>query len=40
MLPLAAANSDRIKVAANINPHLHHPVADELERQLALARSP
>lgn len=36
MLPLAAANPDRIKVAANINPHLHHPVADELERQLAL----
>lgn len=33
MLPLA---SDRVRFAANVNPHLHHPVADELERQLDL----
>jgi predicted TIM-barrel fold metal-dependent hydrolase len=25
-----------VRVAANVNPHLHHPVADELERQLDL----
>jgi predicted TIM-barrel fold metal-dependent hydrolase len=34
MLPLAAHNPDRVKVIANINPHLHYPVADELARQL------
>jgi predicted TIM-barrel fold metal-dependent hydrolase len=33
MLPLV---SDRVKFAANVNPHLHYPVADELERQLGL----
>jgi predicted TIM-barrel fold metal-dependent hydrolase len=26
----------RIRIAANVNPHLHHPVAAEVERQLAL----
>jgi predicted TIM-barrel fold metal-dependent hydrolase len=36
MLPLAHYNPARVKVAANVNPHLHYPVADELERQLAL----
>jgi uncharacterized protein len=33
MLPLL---SDRVTFAANVNPHLHYPVADELERQLGL----
>jgi predicted TIM-barrel fold metal-dependent hydrolase len=33
---MAALGSDRVKFAANVNPHLHFPVADELERQLAL----
>jgi uncharacterized protein len=36
LLPLAACNPDRLKIAANINPHLHYPVDDELQRQLAL----
>jgi uncharacterized protein len=33
MLPLV---SDRVRTAANVNPHLHHPIADEVHRQLAL----
>ncbi|TAM91023.1 MAG: amidohydrolase [Jatrophihabitans sp.] len=33
MLPLC---SDRVRMAANVNPHVHHPVADELSRQLDL----
>ncbi|HEY3004957.1 MAG TPA: amidohydrolase family protein [Kribbellaceae bacterium] len=33
MLPLV---SDRVRFAANINPHVHYPVADELRRQLDL----
>src|SRR6201996_9549768 len=36
MVPLAAYNPDRIKVAANLNPHLHYPVEEELRRQLDL----
>ena len=36
MLPLVEYNPARIKFAANVNPHLHYPVADEVERQLAL----
>ncbi len=36
MAALAAHNPERIKFAANVNPHLHYPVADEVERQLAL----
>ena len=36
LLPLAAHNPDRIKVIANINPHLHYPVDEELQRQLDL----
>jgi predicted TIM-barrel fold metal-dependent hydrolase len=35
-LPLIAHNPQRIRLAANINPHLHFPVEAELERQLAL----
>ena len=36
MLPLAAYNPDRVKVAANINPNIHYPVDEELQRQLGL----
>ena len=36
LLPLTAYNPDRIKLIANINPHLHYPVDEELERQLGL----
>ncbi len=35
-LPLAAHNPGRIKFAANVNPHLHFPVDEELVRQLDL----
>jgi len=35
LLPLVAG-SNRVRFAANINPHLHYPVADELQRQLEL----
>ena len=41
MLPLTGRSgvggrACTVEVAANVNPHLHHPVADELERQLGL----
>ena len=36
MLPATAYNPARIKVIANINPHLHYPVDEELQRQLDL----
>jgi predicted TIM-barrel fold metal-dependent hydrolase len=36
MLPLAQYDSDRVKFAANVNPHLHFPLDDELARQIAL----
>ncbi len=36
LLPLAAHNPDRIKLIANINPHLHYPIEEELQRQLDL----
>ena len=36
LLPLCARNPARIHFAANVNPHLHYPVADELRRQLDL----
>ena len=35
-LPLVAQNPTRIRFAANINPHLHFPVDEELVRQLDL----
>ncbi len=31
-----ASNPDRVKVIANVNPHLHYPVDEEVRRQLAL----
>lgn len=36
MTAVAAVNPDRIKVVANVNPHLHYPVDDEVRRQLDL----
>jgi uncharacterized protein len=36
LLPLVEHNPARVRFAANVNPHLHFPVADEVERQLAL----
>jgi predicted TIM-barrel fold metal-dependent hydrolase len=36
MLAVARFEARRIRVAANVNPHLHHPVAAEVERQLDL----
>ena len=36
VLPLAARNPARVKVIANVNPHLHYPVDEELARQLDL----
>jgi predicted TIM-barrel fold metal-dependent hydrolase len=36
VLPLVARNRARVKVMANVNPHLHYPVDEELQRQLDL----
>ncbi|GIH20488.1 amidohydrolase family protein [Rugosimonospora africana] len=36
LLPLAAHNPDRVRAIANLNPHLHYPIDEELRRQLAL----
>ncbi|HEY3734840.1 MAG TPA: amidohydrolase family protein [Streptosporangiaceae bacterium] len=36
LLPLAKHDPGRVRPIANLNPHLHYPVADELERQLGL----
>ncbi len=36
MVPLARHNPSRVKFAANVNPHLHHPIDEELQRQLDL----
>ena len=36
ILPLVEHNPDRTRLVANVNPHLHHPVAAEVERQLGL----
>jgi len=33
---MAALVSDRVRFAANVNPHLHYPVEEELARQLEL----
>jgi predicted TIM-barrel fold metal-dependent hydrolase len=33
---VASADPDRIRLAANLTPHVHYPVATELERQLGL----
>ena len=36
LLPIVAHNPARFAFLANLNPHLHYPVADEVARQLAL----
>jgi predicted TIM-barrel fold metal-dependent hydrolase len=36
LLPLVAHNPRRFRPVANVNPHLHFPIARELERQLDL----
>jgi uncharacterized protein len=36
LLPLLEHNPRRFRLIANLNPHLHHPIDQELERQLAL----
>jgi predicted TIM-barrel fold metal-dependent hydrolase len=36
LLPLAAHDPARMRPVANLNPHLHFPVAEEVERQLGL----
>jgi len=35
-LPIVARNPSRFRLVANVNPHVHHPVASEVERQLSL----
>jgi predicted TIM-barrel fold metal-dependent hydrolase len=35
-LPIVEHNPVRFRLVANVNPHLHHPLASEVERQLAL----
>jgi uncharacterized protein len=36
VLPLTQHNPDRIKLIANVNPHVHYPVDEELRRQIDL----
>ncbi|HEX6684869.1 MAG TPA: amidohydrolase family protein [Candidatus Limnocylindrales bacterium] len=36
LLPLAKHDPGRVRLVANVNPHLHYPVAEEVERQLQL----
>jgi len=36
LLPIVSHNPVRFRLVANVNPHLHHPLASEVERQLAL----
>ncbi len=36
VLALATANPARFRPVANLNPHLHYPVASELARQVGL----
>jgi len=36
VLPIVEFNPVRFRLVANVNPHLHHPVASEAERQLDL----
>ena len=36
LLPLVSHSPDRLEIIANLNPHLHYPVDEELERQLGL----
>ena len=34
VLPIVEHDPERFRIVANVNPHVHHPVARELERQL------
>ena len=36
LIPLLSYNPDRFRLMANLNPHLHYPLIEELERQIAL----
>jgi predicted TIM-barrel fold metal-dependent hydrolase len=36
MVPLVKHNPRRMRLIANLNPHLHHPIVAELERQLEM----
>jgi len=36
LLPIVRHNPVRFRLVANVNPHLHHPLASEVERQLDL----
>lgn len=36
LLPLAAHDPARVRLVANLNPHLHFPVAEEVQRQFDL----
>ncbi|WP_395109083.1 amidohydrolase family protein [Actinomadura sp. SCN-SB] len=36
LLPVTGHNPSRLKPIANINPHLHYPIEEELQRQLGL----
>ena len=36
LLPITEYNPERFKLMANLNPHYHHPLPDELERQMDL----
>jgi predicted TIM-barrel fold metal-dependent hydrolase len=36
LLPLLSYNPDRFRLMANLNPHLHYPLVQELERQISL----
>jgi predicted TIM-barrel fold metal-dependent hydrolase len=36
MLPILEHNPDRFRLMANVNPHLHYPLVDELRRQISL----
>jgi predicted TIM-barrel fold metal-dependent hydrolase len=36
VLPIVAADPERFRLVANVNPHLHFPLGEEVERQLDL----
>ena len=36
VLPIVAHDPDRFRLVANVNPHLHFPIGEEVERQLDL----
>jgi predicted TIM-barrel fold metal-dependent hydrolase len=36
LVPLITHNPDRMRLIGNLNPHLHYPVGEELQRQLSI----